>query len=337
MSKKPKILVVEDEITNTILLKRLLLKANYEVVIAFNGNEAVTELEKKDFDAVLTDWMMPQMDGIELIRRIRENTKPLPYIIMVTALVSDGARSHALESGADDYIAKPIDISELLSRLKDGLAKKDGKLTESPKVDTDLPRNIKPNHIGLAVATSTGGPPALIKFLKNLNSELNTSIFVVQHGPPWMLETFSQRLDNEVPFDVNLGENDMKAHKKQIFVAPGDMHLSIGNDNYELKLDDGPKENFVRPAADVLFRSVAKYYGKFSVGVVLTGLGKDATNGSLAISDSGGMIFAQEPSDCVAPSMPKSVIEKVNDVQSAPLEELAKKVSKHINKLSSKL
>ncbi|MDC1069016.1 chemotaxis protein CheB [Candidatus Kapabacteria bacterium] len=337
MDKKPRILVVEDEITNTILMKRLLLKAKYDVVIAFNGNEAVKELEKSSFDAVLTDWMMPQMDGIELIKKIRENTKPLPYIIMITALVSDGAKSHALESGADDYIAKPIDINELLTRLQDGLNKRSGKADPNPPKKFEISKNIKPKHVGVAIATSTGGPPALIKFLKAIDPTINATLYVVQHGPPWMLETFSQRLDSEIEFNVQLGAENKYAEKGSVYVAPGDFHLMVDNSKYKLKLDDGPKENFVRPAADVLFRSVAKWYGEFSCGVVLTGLGRDGTAGSEIISEAGGRIFAQNPTDAVAPSMPTSVIGKVDKVVTADLEALAKKLSNHIHSISKKL
>ncbi len=121
MADLKKILVVEDELTNAILLKRVLSKAGYSVLVSHNGTDALRHLEKDYFDAVLTDWMMPQVDGIELIRRLREMKKELPLIIMITALVSEGARSYALESGSDDFIAKPIDVDELLTRLKDGL------------------------------------------------------------------------------------------------------------------------------------------------------------------------------------------------------------------------
>ena len=118
MSELKKILVAEDELTNALLLKRLLTKAGYSVVLANNGTEAIKQLKSEKFDALLTDWMMPQMDGIELIRRTRQEIKPLPYIIMVTALVSESAKNYALESGADNYVAKPIEIDDLLSNIK---------------------------------------------------------------------------------------------------------------------------------------------------------------------------------------------------------------------------
>jgi two-component system chemotaxis response regulator CheB len=337
LSLKEKILVVEDEITNTILMKRLLIKAGYDVTIAFNGEEAVQEMEKDTYDAVLTDWMMPLMDGIELIRRIRENTKPLPYIMMVTALVSEGAKTHALDSGADDYIAKPIDVNELLTRLKDGLQKKAGKLSESTITIDDLKSDAKPTHIGVAIATSTGGPPTIIKLFQKLDPSLNASFFLVQHGPPWMLETFSLRLDNETNFKVLLGASTQISKKGNVYVAPGDRHMILGNSNFGLKLTDGPKENFVRPAADTLFRSVAKYYGEHSVGVVLTGLGKDGTNGSLAIQKVGGSLFAQDPKDCIAPSMPTSIIEKASSIATGNIDQLAEKINKTVAELSSKL
>ena len=123
MERKLKILLVEDEITSMIFLKRLLLKKEYEVKTAFNGDEALKELELNRFDIVLTDWMMPRLDGIELIRRVRENISPAPYIIMITALTSDGARLHSLNSGADDFIAKPIDFNILIEKIELGIHK----------------------------------------------------------------------------------------------------------------------------------------------------------------------------------------------------------------------
>ena len=105
-------------------------------------------LEKDNFDAVLTDWMMPKVDGIELIRLIRNRTSELPYIIMITALHSDGAMNYALDSGADDYISKPFNVNELLSILKDGLLRKNQDIPlkqDNPKKKIEIIIFIKEN------------------------------------------------------------------------------------------------------------------------------------------------------------------------------------------------
>jgi two-component system chemotaxis response regulator CheB len=300
MAQLKKVLVVEDELTNAILLKRILSKAGYSVVVVHNGMDALKHLERETFDAVLTDWMMPQIDGIELIRRLREKVDPLPLIIMITALVSEGARTYALESGADDYIAKPIDIDVL------------------------------PPFIGVVIGTSTGGPPALIEVFKNIPDNVNAAFYIVQHGPPWMLETFSLRLQRETPLKVSLATNGAKSEVRNIYIAPGDRHMRINKEDYSIILDDGPKENFVRPAADPLFRSAADAFGKFSIGVILTGLGRDGAQGAGQIASVNGTVIVQDPKDAVAPSMPNTLINSGVSHKMVPLPEIAKLVSETV-------
>lgn len=337
MSDLKKILVAEDELTNSILLKRLLSKAGYSVIVSHNGADALKHLEKEKFDALLTDWMMPNMDGIELIRRVREKVRPLPLIIMITALVSEGARSYALESGADDYIAKPIDVDELLTRVKDGLAKK--QQVEPKKTETVVEKEIDvvPPFLGVGICTSTGGPPTLIEIFKNVDENTKAAFFVVQHGPPWMLETFSQRLQREAKLKVVLASNGMQSEPGNIYIAPGDKHMRVEKETMKIVLDDGPKENFVRPAADPLFRSMADAFGKFSIGVVLTGLGRDGAQGVAQIGSAKGTVIIQDPETAVAPSMPRTAINTGTKHKMVALPELGKTLSETIFPMAASL
>jgi len=337
MSDLKKILIAEDELTNSILLKRLLTKAGYSVIVSHNGTDALKHLEKETFDALLTDWMMPNMDGIELIRRTREKVRPLPLIIMITALVSEGAKSYALESGADDYIAKPIDVDELLTRVKDGLEKKNQSEPERPSSLTHKEIDVTPPFIGVGVCTSTGGPPTLIELFKNIDERTNAAFFIVQHGPPWMLETFSQRLQRESKLKVILASNGIASEPGNIYVAPGDKHMRIESETMKILLDDGPKENFVRPAADPLFRSMADVFGKYSFGVVLTGLGRDGVQGAAQIASVGGSVIIQDPDSAVAPSMPRTAINSVPKHKIYLLSDLAKALSEMIFPLAASL
>lgn len=337
MQETYKLLVVEDELTNSILLKRLLIKEGYDVVVAHNGLDALKLMENEKFDAVLTDWMMPQMDGIELIRKIRENIHPLPLIIMITALVSEGAKAYALDAGADDYIAKPIDVSELLSRVKDGLGRKLQKASPDSYKKITISANDNPPFVSVAIATSTGGPPTLIDVFKNIPSTTQAAFFIVQHGPTWMLETFAQRLQKETGLIVKLAVDGEIAKLGHVYIAPGDMHLRVNPKNYKLILDDGPKENFVKPAADPLFRSVAEAFGKFSIGVILTGLGRDGATGSVQISSVGGKVLIQSPDSAVAPSMPNAAISTKVDHKVFPLNDMGKAISEFVFPLNALL
>lgn len=337
MNSGKKILVVEDEMTNSILLKRILTKAEFNISVAHNGLEAFDMLKRESFDGVLTDWMMPQMDGIELIRQIRLNIRPIPFIIMITALVSDSARNYALDSGADDFISKPIDIDEMLNRLNDGLSRRS---QEAPvSLDTKIFKEtaIKPKFVSVVIGTSTGGPPTLLEIFKTINHNLNAAYFIVQHGPPWMLETFSLRLQKETQFKVHLAANGMNVEQGNIYVAPGDKHMKIDKETFQIILDDGPKENFVRPAADPLFRTASEAFGKFCIAVVLTGLGRDAALGASVVATNKGLVLVQDPSTAVAPSMPNTVIQSGILHKVVALQEMGKAISEATFMLSAGL
>ncbi len=112
-----KILLVEDEIHLAKGLKFNLEKEGYEVTIADNGESALEFLEQKDFDLIILDRMLPKMGGMEIAKTIRDTNMRFP-ILMLTAKASDDDRAQGLEAGADDYLAKPFHLPELLLRVK---------------------------------------------------------------------------------------------------------------------------------------------------------------------------------------------------------------------------
>ena len=116
---KPKVLVVDDETRTLRLMEAMLVSADYLVVLAKDGAEAIIKATLTSPDVILLDVMMPGMDGFELASKLRENkqTKDIP-IVMVTALGEVKDRVKALESGADDFLTKPVDRTELLARVK---------------------------------------------------------------------------------------------------------------------------------------------------------------------------------------------------------------------------
>jgi two-component system, chemotaxis family, protein-glutamate methylesterase/glutaminase len=337
MNDKEKILVVEDEITNVILIKRILTKAGYDVDVAYNGMEALGKIEKENYTAILTDWMMPQLDGIELIRRVREDKSVSPFIMMITALTSDGAREYSLDSGADDYIAKPINIKELLERLSDGLSRHK-KQFEKPDFDSSpniTESEVKPDFPAVVIATSTGGPPTLIEILKNATNRKAT-YFVVQHGPPWMLETFTKRLNRNTELEVVLAENGKEFQTGIIYIVPGEVHIRILEGN-KIELYKGQKVNFVRPSADPLISSASEIFGKYLLALVLTGLGHDGAKSCREVVARGGKVLIQDPKTCIAPSMPQAIINMGVEHTMLPKDKILSKMESIVNKLYSDL
>jgi two-component system, OmpR family, phosphate regulon response regulator PhoB len=115
----PSVLVVEDEDALSTLLRYNLEKEGFAVSEARDGEEALLQLKEQKPDAVLLDWMLPRLSGLELCRQIRRAPawRDLP-VIMLTARGEEGDRVRGLDSGADDYVVKPFSTSELIARLK---------------------------------------------------------------------------------------------------------------------------------------------------------------------------------------------------------------------------
>ena len=133
---RPTILLVEDEDALATLLQYNLEKEGYEVIVAGDGEEALVMIDEKLPDLVVLDWMLPKVSGIEVCRRLRQRpeTRNLP-IIMLTARGEESDRIRGLDTGADDYVVKPVSMSELaararavLRRLRPGLAEDEVKI-----------------------------------------------------------------------------------------------------------------------------------------------------------------------------------------------------------------
>jgi CheY-like chemotaxis protein len=112
------ILVAEDNLINQKLILRILKKLGYDAEMANHGKEALDRLSEKDYDVILMDMQMPELDGLETTRHIRLNNKHQPVIIALTANALYEDKDRCYEAGMDDYLSKPINMEELLSALK---------------------------------------------------------------------------------------------------------------------------------------------------------------------------------------------------------------------------
>lgn len=324
-----KVLIVEDDTSSRILLKKILDRAGHEVTMANNGKMAFDIIKDTQFDAVLTDWMMPEMDGLELINKIRSITNPSPVIIMITAIASRDAFNKAIETGADEFITKPYDNDNILKVLVNSVNRRKSELTYN--FDSQVKKIKKPDFKALAIAASTGGPITLTKFFKNLKPIKNAAIFIVLHGPTWMLKVYPNKIMECIDMPVILGEDNIKVEAGKIYLAPGDFHMTINPENLTIKLLDTPPENFVKPSADPLFRTIAKTFAEKATAIVFTGMGHDGSIGSGYIKAAGGKVIAQDPSTAVMPSMPKAIIElKVAD-EIVKLDDMASRINEILN------
>ncbi|NCA68126.1 MAG: chemotaxis-specific protein-glutamate methyltransferase CheB, partial [Clostridia bacterium] len=253
------------------------------------------------------------MNGIEFMK-ILIPQYPLPVIVVST--VSD-AIFDAMNAGAVDFVTKPDDTTQngmqafaedLIQKIKIASKAKVKKFAPGIETKTDLIK-FDYNKI-IAIGASTGGTEALFNVLKKLPPTI-PGIVIVQHIPPVFSRMFSERMNNQTPLSVKESEGNEFIEVGRVYIAPGDKHLrvrKIGN-KYKTELYEGDKVNGHCPSVDVLFRSVAKECGKNSVGVILTGMGKDGAEGLLEMRKNGAATIGQDEKTSVVYGMPKAAFD----------------------------
>lgn len=335
------VMVVDDSAVVRGFITRILESDSGIKVVysAHNGQMAVAALETHDPDIILLDVEMPIMDGITAIPELLAK-RPNAKIIMCSSLTTHNANitMKAMELGAVDCIGKPSSSSEisgdsfrdvLLNKVKsigEGATRKPAKTTALPSaVDRKPLVNIHPHlpkvvklralHEGyngkpqvLAIGSSTGGPNALFKVITDLKN-FDIPIVLTQHMPPTFTRILADHISKHTGVPAVEGENGMKLEAGRVHVAPGGLHMLIklvGTDKV-IQLDDGPMENFCKPAVDPMLRSLLPIYGEKILTVILTGMGQDGLRGSREVVNRGGRIISQDEATSVVWGMPGAV------------------------------
>ena len=161
-------------------------------------------------------------------------------------------------------------------------------------------------------------------FVAALPRQLDAAVLVVLHDSDGAPEALPRHLERVARLPVAQAREGETLVAGRIYVAPPDVHLCC--ETRRLHLDGGPRVNGLRPAADVLFASVAEHWGERGIGVVLSGSLDDGTLGLARIRHAGGRVFAQTPEDAAFPSMPTSAARVVPDGAAAPAGHLADRV-----------
>lgn len=298
--------------------------ADGEEAIATLGGMATTERPQ----VVLLDLEMPRMDGMTALPLLLK-AAPGTAIIVASALSQRGAAATmaALRAGAVDYVPKPSAAAggmnggqfqaELVAKVK-GWAR----MRRVPAIGSGAARSVVARPYGLAatsspimrprviaIGASTGGPQALATLVARLDRPLQLPMVVVQHMPAGFTALLADHLNRigTVPCcEAKHGETLLPG---RLYLAPGDRHLLVKDNNGSLvaQLDDGPPENFCKPAVDPLLRSlVSACQGRLLVAI-LTGMGSDGLVGCRAVVGAGGSVIAQDEATSVVWGMPGAV------------------------------
>jgi len=177
----------------------------------------------------------------------------------------------------------------------------------------------------VAIASSAGGVTALSELLAELPSSFPATILVVQHLSPSYVSHLAEILARKTQLPVKPAENGEHARLGTIYIAQPNQHLLIAPDRI-LSLTQTELVHFLRPSADILFKSVAAAYGKRAIAVVLTGTGKDGAMGVKAIHQMGGKVIVQDPATAEFNAMPKNAIATGSVDFILPLPEIAEKL-----------
>lgn len=174
----------------------------------------------------------------------------------------------------------------------------------------------------VAVAASAGGVQALRIVLCELPSDFPVPIVVVQHLGPHHRSLLPEILARACQVGVKQAEEGETLRPQTAYIAPPNQHLLVNGDG-TLSLSHSELVHFVRPSADLLFESVAASYGDQAIGVVLTGMGRDATMGVQAMDKMGGLVIAEDPDTAEFPGMPNAAVETGAVDEIVPLKEIA--------------
>lgn len=333
-----RVLIVDDSALYRQLVKNVLRDVPGVEVVgqAKTGAEALERLAECNPHLLTLDVQMPDMNGLEVLHALKK-MRSTAKAIMLSSLTGQGTQvtTDALLAGAFDFIQKPNsnDAGANRAALLESLSEKIGAIRES--LEIKMPRRASTNIAeptarggrieAVVIGTSTGGPVALGEVLPKLPPTLKVPIFVVQHMPARYTKSLANRLNESSLLPILEAADGMKIEPNMVYIAPGCLHMCISKSpkGTVIKTVDDPPENNCKPSVDYLFRSAAEVYGGNLLAVILTGMGRDGTEGCRIIKQLGGSVIAQHPEGCVVYGMPKAVVEEQLADRVIPIEKIA--------------
>jgi two-component system chemotaxis response regulator CheB len=317
MIKPIRVLVVDDSMICREVISTLLNMAPDIDVVgkAADGLEAIDLNRQLRPDIITMDAKMPGVDGFSAISEIM-TTHPVPILMVTGYLTVEGASMtlKALALGALDIMEKPEFDGPLASTLREKVRllagvpvfKREPKTQHGYTVASTKMEGRASKIIG--IASSTGGPKALLEILAPLPKEFGSCILVTQRLPEGFSAGFAEWLNAEVFLDVREAQDGDTVEPGKVLVAPSGRHLVLRS-REQVILSDEPAVDGHRPSGSLMFKSIARRCAKDSIGIVLSGIGVDGASGLLALKKSGGFCLAQNETSSLFFDMPKAAIE----------------------------
>lgn len=347
--KKVRVLVVDDSAYNRMAISQMCESdPTVEVVgTATDGVDAIAKTLRLSPDVITLDLEMPGMDGFSFLRWLMKE-QPTPALV-ISSRSDSRSVFRALELGAVDFLAKPeTRISRSLEGIRDELVSKVqavmhlemGKVRsaielatlEAPAAaappDAEARKEGSPVKI-VAIASSTGGPPAIQAILTSLPRDLGAGIVISQHMPQGFTRSFAERLDRLSPFSVSEAEEGDVIRPGRVVIAPGGSHIMVRKrrERFVVDLLERTSADKYVPSADRMMTSAAEACGPGVLGVVLTGMGNDGSEGVKAIKQWNGQVLAESEESAVIFGMPQEAIRTGMVDKVLPLGKMAAEIA----------
>lgn len=344
-----KVLIVEDSPVATAILKRILEAAPQIQVVgtAKTGVEALALLEKAQPDVICTDLHMPEMDGLTFTTEVMA-IYPRPILVISASVQEDDTCRvfELLQAGAVDIFPKPrtglisdyekikeelIHKIRILSGVKVMTRRRKAQLNQVSASEVSAERTTNSDTVTRATTTaikavvigaSTGGPQAIETILSALPGSFPVPIICVQHISEGFLQGFLDWLKHHSRLAIKIAESGEVPVAGKVYFPPEKRHLEIDSRGRFRYSDAAPWMGH-RPSVTVTMQSMAHYYHKKVLGILLTGMGRDGAEGMQSIQQNGGWTIAQDGESCVVFGMPKEAIALGAARQILPLNAIA--------------
>ncbi|HEX4406526.1 MAG TPA: chemotaxis-specific protein-glutamate methyltransferase CheB [Polyangia bacterium] len=335
-----RVLVVDDSaFARKVLRETLSVSRALEVVgVARDGLEALEKIAELKPDVVTLDLVMPNLDGLGVLRALPPDGGP--RVVIVSISDSNSALGvEALQIGAVDLVQKPTALAtdrlyELSSELVAKVIAAGGShrrlVAPAP---APRPLSVATGDVRLIViGTSTGGPQALTRLLTALPGDLPCAVAVALHIPAGYTDALARRLDEACALHVFEASEGATLAPGSVAIARGGVNLRLRSDGGTITthLDATPTASPFLPSVDVLFESAAAALGSAVLGVVLTGMGNDGVAGARAIHGARGRTLTESEGSCVVYGMPRAVVEAGFSDGTASIEDMADLILKSV-------
>jgi len=344
--EKIRVLLVDDSALALAVLQRILATSpEIEVVgTAFNGRDALALVPLLQPAIICTDYHMPLMNGLEFTRQVMARF-PRP-ILVVSSAVGDSDKDHVfalIEAGAVDVFPKPrlgadeneFAAAQFIKKVKIvagvwvwGRKPPTTSRTinnSALRADLGAIRSRKCLHRPpqiVVMGASTGGPQALLTILSHLPDRFSVPILCVQHISPGFLPGLVSWLNANCRARVQIATEGEIPRPCNVYFPVEGRHLQIDCNGRLKTSKDSPVDGH-RPSISVTFRSAAEHYGDGTIGVLLTGMGRDGGDGMHALSQVGALTIAQDEATCVIYGMPKDAVDRGAAWAVLPLGDIA--------------